>query len=298
MMKKNIICLFFCVFAINAVFLNAQEFSFQIYFEDAEGNRDTIIIGYDPSGYRNVILPEFGEENIAGVPFDSVFDVRITNQADINGAGWNYNYELYHTKKKIINLFSNVFPDVNIDIHAQHWPVTATWDPELFNNPQLNGSLLTPWHNQFWWDFGWYYSDFDKVVFRETDHVTFAANYPDNWEEHPVDDFFCYYVDEAGRPIATYWTALGDSSWLYLDVENMRKANNNILYPNPTNGIIYIDQNPQLIKTIEVFNINGQQYAISVIDNKIDVSTLINGVYFFRIHYHNGRIKTQKIIKK
>ncbi len=92
-MKKIVLI---TVIVLTANFIRAQEFVFPMYFEDALGNRDTVFLGYDPNGSRDVILPEFGELDIAHIPFDSVFDVRITNQADINA---NETTEaLFHTK--------------------------------------------------------------------------------------------------------------------------------------------------------------------------------------------------------
>jgi len=275
--------------------LYAQDFSFEMYFEDAEGNRDTLIIGYDSDGSRDTINPGFGEENIVDIPFDSVFDVRITNQADINGASWNYDYELYHSKKKIVE---PPVKEVNIDIHAIHWPVTASWNPELFDNPELNGSLFTPWNKKYWWDSGWYYSNFDKVVLHEAEQITFTANYPDNWEEHPIDyDYYCYYTDNEGKPIATYWVALGDSTWLYLNADNTIDDNKTLIFPNPTDGIVFIEDNGHLIRELLVFDITGKHYFVEIKEKKLDFSNLYDGIYFLKIIYYDGKVETHRIIK-
>lgn len=291
-MKKSIILLLLLILCM--VHVNGQEFSFQIYFEDAIGNRDTLTIGFDPAGSRNVILPEFGEEDISNIPFDDVFDVRITNQADLNGAWWDsQDYELFHTKKKI----TGEIRYLNIDIHAIYWPVTASWDSEVFNDPDLEGSLLTPLHKQFWWDSGWLYSNFDRIVFSNTDQVTFTANYPDNWDEFPIDeDFFCYYTADEDKPIATYWVALGDSTMLTLDVADIN-INEPYLYPNPTTGKVFIKNKTQIIKTLNIFDITGKQYFFTIRENQIDLSSLPNGVYFARITIE-GKELIQKIIKK
>jgi hypothetical protein len=50
-------------------------FEFPIYFEDAVGNRDTIIIGL--SEYATPEFePALGQVNMLNEPFDSVFEVR------------------------------------------------------------------------------------------------------------------------------------------------------------------------------------------------------------------------------
>ncbi len=295
-MKKQILFCVFLFFLFNN--LVSQEFSFQMYFEDAEGNRDTITIGYDPNGSRDTINPDFGEVNIVDIPFDSIFDVRITNQVDINGASWNYEYELYHSKKKIVNTIKKI---VNIDIHAIHWPVTAMWDPELFDNPELNGSLFTSLNKNFWWDHGGYYSNLGRKVLHEQDQVTFTANYPDNWEEHPIEEYwgvyFCYYTDIEGNPLATYWVALGDSTWLYLSSENILRTAKTVIFPNPTDGVVFIEDNGLYIRDVYVYDITGKRYFLKLKENKLDISNLPDGIYLIKIIYYNEKTETHKIIK-
>lgn len=291
-MKKQILFCVFLLFLFNK--LMAQEFSFEMFFEDAEGNRDTITIGYDPNGSRDTINPDFGEVNIADTPFDSIFDVRITNQADINGASWNYEYELFHSKKKVVGAVKYV----NIDIRSIHWPVTAMWDSALFDeNSGFKESLFTPLHRMYWWDSGNYYSDFEKIILNDTSQVTFIANYPDNWEEHPIDiDYFCYYTDEEGKPVATYWLALlnvtsGYSNEIFTDND---KA---LIFPNPTDEFLFIEENGHFIRELFVFDITGKRYFVEIKENKLDISNLYNGIYLLKIIYYNGKTETHKIMK-
>ncbi len=280
--------------------LYTQDFSFEMCFEDAEGNRDTLIIGYDTYGSRDTINPDFGEENIADIPFDSVFDVRITNQVDINGANWDYDYELYHSKKKIVE---PPVKSVNIDIHAIHWPVTASWNPELFDNPELNGSLFTPLHGQFWWDMINHFSNFDRIVLHEQDYYTFTANYPDNWEEYSIDYdgyCYCYYIDNEGKPIATYWVVLGDSTLLTLDTDEHFLYYENIqVYPNPTNGLINIewDEGFSELKSVMAYDITGKAYYINFTSNTANIKPLEDGVYLLEFTFMNGKSFIRRVIK-
>ncbi|MCB0375492.1 MAG: hypothetical protein KDD04_06205, partial [Sinomicrobium sp.] len=50
------------------------QFETTLYFEDAVGNRDSVIVGYDTLATHD-IDPEFGEQELVS-PFDSVFEVR------------------------------------------------------------------------------------------------------------------------------------------------------------------------------------------------------------------------------
>ncbi len=305
-MKKTMFLLTGLLF-LNCFWALGQEFSFQMYFEDAEGNRDTLTIGYDLQGSRDTINPEFGEENIADTPFDSIFDVRITNQADINGAGWNYDYELYHTKKKIVLLPCNedyfwfqIMPFVNIDIRAKYWPVTIEWNKSLFKNECHEISLFTPLYPGFWWDTGYYFSDFMRITLENNSELTFSANFPENWEDHPVDyDFFNYYVDAEGNPIATYWLAFGDSTLLILNTPDVINSSETKVYPNPTQGKInFRGHETGKIKKLTAFNTSGQKFRIPFSENTADMSSLKNGIYFLKFTMDDGNHFTEKIVIK
>ncbi|WP_456439150.1 T9SS type A sorting domain-containing protein [Psychroserpens sp.] len=84
------------------------------------------------------------------------------------------------------------------------------------------------------------------------------------------------------------------------DIDNVKPSNIKI-YPNPSNGIVTIENN-EAIKTISIFAINGQ--LISTLDynqNKsewlqMDISHLDKGIYFLSIQT-DASIFTKKIIK-
>lgn len=56
-----------------------QSFLFQLFFLDAQGNRDTIILGTDDLA-TDTIDTALGEVNIIGVPIDTGLDIRITDE--------------------------------------------------------------------------------------------------------------------------------------------------------------------------------------------------------------------------
>ncbi|MCF8417129.1 MAG: hypothetical protein K9G40_12865, partial [Crocinitomicaceae bacterium] len=96
-MKKLLI---FAISFSNLLFAQ-EEFSFELYFEDALGNKDTLILGYD-SNATNGIDPLFGELNMTGQPWDNTFEVRAGNgylgEPDFP---LNINNFDYQTKKQI-----------------------------------------------------------------------------------------------------------------------------------------------------------------------------------------------------
>lgn len=68
-----------------------------------------------------------------------------------------------------------------------------------------------------------------------------------------------------------------------------------ILYPNPTNGKLFINSNNE-IDLVEVFNFVGQK----VLETKteIDLSNLVSGMYLVKIFDENGFSETHKVIKE
>jgi hypothetical protein len=289
---KKLIFLIFIILKAN--FLCAQEFVFPMYFEDALGNRDTVYIGYDANGNRDVILPEFGEVDIAHIPFDSVFDVRITNQSDIhegrNVAG------LFHTKRKII-LSPEPFyywPQVNLDIQALHWPVKASWDPALFDNPTHEGTLFSSVHPMGWWDvigypLWWGNSNFDKSILIENQEITFTPNYPENWQDYPNGESLVFYTDDHDRPIATYFVVFGDSTLITVGVSELHASNKIKLSPNPatTHAWLQLPEKMLLAKAqIELYSPTGRLlYKAQPTSqfHKIEVAHLPKGLYLVRV---------------
>ena len=67
-------------------------------------------------------------------------------------------------------------------------------------------------------------------------------------------------------------------------------VNDNIIYPNPTNGILYF--NTKVDKAvISIFDLNGKKILeVLVSSNQIDVSTLSNGIYMIKIEDNSGLI--------
>jgi hypothetical protein len=71
------------------------------------------------------------------------------------------------------------------------------------------------------------------------------------------------------------------------------------LYPNPTNGIINI-ATEALIEEIKIYNTIGQEMKfiqLSENKNKVDISTLVDGLYFIKTKTSIGK-KVHQVLKK
>lgn len=90
------------------------------------------------------------------------------------------------------------------------------------------------------------------------------------------------------------------------------KENSNLLdlkysiYPNPTSGRVTIQlsgRDYNLTNSINIYSVNGSLVKRIDINNpknqiELDVSNMSSGTYFIHMHFTNGTVKTERIIKK
>jgi hypothetical protein len=119
------------------IWLCAQQtalFETTIWFTDAMGNTDSVVVGYDPDAEWESLNSQFGEVLI-DAPFDSVFEVRASFDD-----GWFSKPNKLFTKKKITYAKTvawvpypclGVLP-LGIHIYARYYPVTVRWDKHAF----------------------------------------------------------------------------------------------------------------------------------------------------------------------
>ena len=151
-MKKIILVIFVLIIQLFTSLIYCQEFEFKFYFEDSQGNHDTLTIGYDIDA-SDSIDTEFNEENIILKPLNPVFDVRISDEWSSRR---NNKEGTFHTKKQILAKRDcyEMYPINNIDILTNNWPVKIFWDSTLFFDECIDGSLFTSFTPGRWWDTG------------------------------------------------------------------------------------------------------------------------------------------------
>ena len=112
-------------------------YKFTLHFEDARGNRDSVVMGFDSLAFP-LYDPEFGEIDITDQPFDSVFEVR----------GASRGLAEFHSKLVVDAYYSWMCPEShaqyqNVTLRAKYFPVRMWWDPGYFDQDCLRGSLIT-----------------------------------------------------------------------------------------------------------------------------------------------------------
>lgn len=281
------------LFTTTSFAVYGQQFSFQMFFTDAIGNKDTITLGYDLAA-TDSIDTAFGEVNIIGIPRDTAFDVRISNEWK-NRTGYSV-VGTYHTKKQIIPYTCMNFSYNNIqtvDIYTKHWPVTVTWDKLLFNDSCKYGSVFTSINPGGWWDTG-SPSDLYQQRMAFNDSATFTSNTSGFVHEN-------YSYIQGSDTIPVFWQAIAPSWILYTSIDESASQQISIkAFPNPfsTRLTFTLADNEQTI--VSLYNLFGQQVLQQAFTNSTTLSTeqLVSGIYFYELRNSKGVVKTGKVVRE
>jgi len=117
----------------------------------------------------------------------------------------------------------------------------------------------------------------------------------------PKNPFSYDIVSEGGGVLMLTITNGEDNQAIYGNVLlSTPEVNFNeiILYPNPTNSIIFIESSQYAIDKVEILNLLGQNVgAISGNVQSIDISNLASGLYLLKI-YSDNLTAIKRIIKR
>lgn len=290
-MKKVLFII--CIFCYTTA-TQAQDFSFQMFFTDAAGNKDTITLGYDAMA-SDTIDNIFGEINIISTPINSGLDVRITNEFN------NRNVEgipgTYHTKKQITfyNCMATNLSDINIqtiDIHTNNWPVTASWDNSLFADTCRKGSVFTGANPGGWWDVA-SISDLARQVLYTDNTVSFTSNFSSPF----FNDNYSYIKNQDTIPV--FWLAIVDEANINVSTNKVQEQSLFKIFPNPTYHHFSIQVSPKFgdIETIQLFSLTGQLVLTSSDNQNIDISNLSKGIYLVRMTNKKGKTEWGQVVR-
>lgn len=290
-MKKIFYILIACVNLFVAVAQDTPDFEMPFYFEDALGNRDTLILGYDPTAISQALNTNFGEVAIT-TPFDPVFEVRAMHFDDYQN----------RTSKKIIasQEFSSsgcgVFEIIYILINIQNLPLRVSWDPELLSQSLCrSGSFIVN-------NMHCLLNDCDLNVMDQYGYEYFCLAQQGTFEE----DFDClgcpiFYIDYVEDDIdiaSVYGLHLIFNSYNCSSVGIVpisQYASELKPYPNPSNETIYLDTaTPNDILSVVLTDIHGKELPCPVIPSSKGIAIAIErlplGVYI-------GSTQTQQSIQ-
>ncbi|HRO75163.1 MAG TPA: T9SS type A sorting domain-containing protein [Crocinitomicaceae bacterium] len=276
-----------------------EEFSFQLYFEDAIGNRDTITLGYDPLA-TDTIDVAFGEENILNQPWsDSTLDVRITDKMPTILYDW-LGQETFRTKKQIVESYCMTTSwegrRVFVDVKNAVFPITMSFDTQLYQDSCVHGSTMDVLDPELHIDpvEGPPEYFFDWIFYKKNWNNGHYTPYSRNVSEYSE----LIYKDVDDKHIFTYLITLQDNRWVTLNSNDLPKENFQI-YPNPTTDIVTIDIANNDKGELLIYQLDGtfiRKQSLLSSSNVVSIRDLNTGVYFFEINSDKGTA-TKKIIK-
>ncbi len=264
-------------------------FETTIYFEDALGNRDSVVVGHDLEA--NVDYnPQFGELDI-DTPFDSVFEVRAARYFDFS----SFSGEMVLSKKIIGHAEGSVHPTYNclpnvepmaFFVHAKYQPITVSWDKAQFINSYCRtGTILTshmlPMVTEFWKEEEGAL-DLTSCMAEDSTYSTYLADF------YGFGFFRLEQVEGLGQDTAfgllltfvrqgtsfspcTATVIVGTTETHEPDVK---------VYPNPTSGHLYFEK--EITENYVVMDAYGRP-VMEGKENQVDMSSLPPGIYYLRL---------------
>ena len=152
-------------------------FEMPIYFADAQGNLDTLVIGYDDLAW-NVYNPTYDGAEITE-PFDSVFEVRAAHYEDNWADGFQWSDRIVGSYDPFFGSPCGVSEGILIVVSCKYPPLTIFYDSTRLSHPdscRTSTILSRDWgifQLQYWWDADdWHcMSKTDKIVADLQHHI-------------------------------------------------------------------------------------------------------------------------------
>lgn len=104
-----------------------------------------------------------------------------------------------------------------------------------------------------------------------------------------------FSVNENMTPTSS--TFLSDPSLCCTSVEEITQAEFNLVYPNPSNGAVTLS-NVDAGSTFELLDLSGKRVFINALktdSQKLDISSLPNGLYIFKLYEVDGAVKAGRL---
>lgn len=309
-MKKVVFLLMCCVcffsFGSFAQTYQQPQWLMPFYFEDANGDRDTVSIGYDPQAddWDVIIDPQFNE---GWKWIDTTkFNVYLWEYPSYPGGAGNI---LLHdsVRKKDVSSHCNstlqYYPYISIGICKGKMPITVKWDNNLLNSQYL------PYPN---------------ISFRPKARVDMECNGSEPWYfPSPVDDQRIVLTDFCSYQ---FWLCFTDSLYINgsgnlppsqsisgisftivpwdLVITNINEAvidKSFIVSPNLVTDLVTIQNLDKEEFNYGLYNSFGQLCLFSQVNagfnkEELSLSTFPKGMYYLKI-YQYDKNSIYKIIK-
>ena len=252
---------------------NAQiqpKWVFPLWFENGDGQKDTLYFCYDPAsasnGYSNDSDTLMGEILIPVNPakFQVSFEAVGANESLMNKVDVNYDLNF----AAITILFQNIT-----------LPFTLSWDPILFYSDSIPFPDQDPSpraQGKLWFDLPMQVDECSfSVPILMTDTTLNPSAYCQKTDSVVFFGSAASYLIFSVHP----WTGI------WLGIDSLRPAGNFSLFPNPANNLIILTTSTltDLFTHFEILSTTGILIMDRIITNQksiIDISEIPSGAYF------------------
>jgi len=278
--------LFVLLFFISTLIYSqaTPQWLFPIWFEDANGDRDTVYIGYDPEANNpSGFDPEF--EKYISID-TTVFGVLVNRDITYSPNTGNWNAD----SGKIIEIDSDSYPSANLTFLKGQMPITMYWDMSLFYSNDLPYPYLSPYPNAA----GFVYcgagepgyvncpSAFDDDPLSLVDSVNINYEFPIT-SPHVFEGSGVPPFNEPEEVLSSFYIIVQPYQ-LITSIEN--NPSNTTFYPNPFSDYLFI-KSRENIASIKLMNSAGElviaETDVRLNDVTLFTSNLPGGLYFLQV---------------
>ena len=270
--------------------MHAQTFSFQLYFETARGERDSLEIGYAP-GATHRVDDAFDEINYGSPISQGEF------QAFITGRDWTLipSEHLFYLRTQMVNInssFSIAHGAIPVIFPKEALPVTVSWNKELFDDVERDYSVITDhparWNEDFYCTFYHYLKDINSLVINPICDDLDPLDDSHRMFEYGKNDFRIFYI------------AFGNKQNIFAGMDELKLSSQVNVYPNPVSDFCVIEKHSDVeIQQVQVFSISGEKIMdIKGKESVVDCRNLPKGINILVIEMTNGEKIYSKLIKK
>ena len=271
-----------------------EEFSFELYIEDAIGTRDTVVIGYDITSTDSIDVL-FGEVNLIDSVWSKSLEARVGVNSNYCG---NTNDPVCLSKKSISPRYPGTMEfwlNVSIYVRCDNYPIKFSWDETVFvADNTIVGTMIA---GDCW---SHYCSDVinsDYVKLSDIDSIQFmnVSSISPNLE---------FAFSENGHDIRKASFAFNDGS-TYCGWGNVDEYQNNEIsvFPNPTSDVLFFeygDVKDYELDEIYISNVTGKR-VLKVTNIKspvefMNIDQLPNGVYFIQWVSNNRILEIDRFV--
>lgn len=313
-MSNHIFFLAICLFTFSIEIAESQTITFEMpfYFEDAVGNRDTIIVGYGPDFHPDSTYTSLGETALP-CNFFMEKDLHVLVTAMPSSDCDNRLSRVKYTQFSESCGQGPVIPMArSFHIKCKYPPLRVSWDSELLcdgpNAPCIGQSII--------FSTGLYYLIEDIHIFHENDIVRSLCNTNELIE--PLGDLFrpdsfSYnifreQVNPDGTKDSIYLIDAIFSNYLnflLMDTELVPTPSNTFLhYPQPVYDQWYLERKDVSSSCeLRLFDLLGRivwqsQFERGVYSNSWSLGHLPSGNYVLVARDEDFKLQTYKILKQ